>query len=176
MEQVPSYAPFLSGNRAVGVNKVNLRVVSRGDRRLQAAVIHTAVSEENQREGDLRVSYRVRSRLRQVTSGRGCTGRPGSPPAPRLRGSPAQREGLAEAGQGTRCGARCLAGLTQGLSDGCAESQTGSATPGRGRFGESERKHAQRTVRPQIWVIVMAGVASQEVSGFAELIGKRRYF
>lgn len=82
----------------------------------------------------------------------------------------------AEAGQGTRCGVRCSAGLTQGLSDGCAEPQAGSAAPGLGRFRESGGKRAQRTVRQQIWVIVMAEGASQEVSGFAELIGERRYF
>lgn len=76
--------------------------------RLRASVIHTAVLEENQRAADLHVSYRVRRRLRQVTSGRGRPGRPLSPPAPRLRSSPAQGEGLGGGGAGDAprgCGA-----------------------------------------------------------------------
>lgn len=47
---------------------------------------------------------------------------------------------------------------------------------GERRFGEPGGKRAQRTVHQQIRVVVMAGGASQEVSGFAELIGERRYF
>ncbi|CAN8217123.1 unnamed protein product [Coccothraustes coccothraustes] len=76
--------------------------------RLRAVVIHTAVLEENQRAGDLHISYRVRSRLLQVKSGLGCAGRPVSPPAPRLRSSPAQCEGLSGGGAGDAprgCGA-----------------------------------------------------------------------
>lgn len=72
-----------------------------------------------------------------------------------------------------RCG-EC--GARRGLSGGCAEPRAGSAAPGRGRSGESGGKRAQRAVHQQIRVIVTAGGASQEVSGFAELIGERRYF
>lgn len=101
----------------------------------------------------------------------GLSTRPEASEQPRaVRGSQRRR------GRGRAAGVRGLAGLSQGLSDGCAESQAGSAAPGCGRFGESGGKRAQRTVRQQIRVIVVAGGASQEVSGFAELIGERCYF
>lgn len=106
--------------------------------RLRAAVIHTAVLDENQRAGDLRVSFHVRSRLRQVTSGPGCAlAALVSPPAPRLRSDPAQGEGLGGGGAGD---ALRGAGLTRGLSDGCGSRGLGRLPRGEGGPRSQEEK------------------------------------